>query len=222
MVRLFMAIVLACSSLAHAAEFSVVRKYVLPVIVSQQGTQPGLEVVVSSGSGVVIASGYMLTAAHVVPDTPRESMYVLAGGRQLKAKPIKIDRTRDLALLSVAVACPCASISVVAPQIDEQVYSVGFPLYSTYRVQLLSYGLVQGVVQDNLVSTTVTAPGGSGGGLFAKVEDEYQLVGVTVAIASASLGPRVMNLEQEYNWLSFSVPVEVIRNFLRNTPVIPR
>lgn len=222
MFRLLVALLLAGSTYVQAAEYSSVRKYVYPIIVSQLSAQPGLEVVVSSGSGVSIANGYMVTAAHVVPDTPKESMYVLANGRQLKAKPIKIDRVRDLALLSVPVPCPCAPISIVTPPVDEQVYSVGFPLYSTYRVQLLSSGLIQGIVQDNIVSTTVTAPGGSGGGLFAKIGDEYQLVGVTVAIASASLGPRVMNLEQEYNWLSFSVPVEVIRSFLRNTPVIPR
>lgn len=222
MQRFFVGILLMFAALTvSAAPFSVIRQYVHPIVVTNPSAQSGLELVVSSGSGVVIAQGYMLTAAHVVPETSKESMVILINGRQLRAKPIKIDRGRDLALLSLSVNCPCAKIALTSPPQDEQVFSVGFPLYATYKVQLLSQGLVQGVVQDNIVTTTVTAPGGSGGGLFYETSTGYELVGITVAIASTALGPRVMNIEQEYNWLSFSVPVEVIRNFLRNTPVIP-
>lgn len=207
---------------AHGADYSVTRQYVRPAIISQVTSQPGYETVTSSGSVVVIAPGYAITAAHVVPETQNNTIFIFDGIRLVKAKPIKIDRVRDLALIAVPIKCPCAPIAYEIPSIDDPVVAVGFPLYTTYRLQLATTGTIQGSHNDNIVTTSTTAPGGSGGGLFAKVGDEYQLIGVAVAIASAPIGPRVMGIQQEYNWLTFSVPVSTIRSFLRNTPAISK
>lgn len=220
-IRVVVSILLVGAGAVHAAEYSSIRQYVYPVVVSTTGSTPSKnEIVIGSGSAVVIQAGYMLTAAHVIPATAADRVYIVRGDQYLRAIPIKIDRNADLALLSVAVTCPCASIA--GPErieIDTPIFSVGFPMYMMYGLQLLTQGHLQGGFMNNMVSTTVTAPGGSGGGLFTKLETQYKLIGITVAIASSPIGPRVMNMEQEHNWVSFSVPSATIRTFLRGTPV---
>lgn len=203
----------------RAAEYSVVRQYVHPILIAQPSpTDPSIQMIIGSGSVVIVASGYAITAAHVVPETPKESLFVIFNNRRYKATPIKIDREKDLALLSVDVSCPCATLATTLPLIDDVIVSTGYPLFTTYRIQLLTIGNVQGMYLNNLVTTTHTAPGGSGGGIFYKEKTGYNLAGITVAIGSNQVGPRVMQIEQEYNWLSFSVPAVDIRTFLRNTP----
>jgi S1-C subfamily serine protease len=208
---------------ANAADYSVIRQYVYPVLISsvEAGALSGKsEVVVGSGSAVSVQSGYMITAAHVVPTNAANKMYVMRGDQLVRAVPIKIDRGLDLALLSVAIPCPCAPLA--GPErieVDSPIFTVGFPMYMTYGVQIVSQGNIQGNFQNNIVSTSVTAPGGSGGGLFTKLETQYKLIGITVAIATSPIGPRVMNLEQEHNWVSFSIPMSNIRTFLRGTQV---
>lgn len=207
----------AASITAGAAEFSVIRSYVYPVVIGQSTSAPDIQAVVSSGSAIVIAPGYAITAAHVVPATARELMSIHIKGKLVRATPVKIDRERDLALLSLNIGCPCAPLGEKVPEIDDMVYSVGFPLYLMYGVQFVTSGTVQGVFQGDTVTTSITAPGGSGGGLFAKEGKEYKLVGLSVAIASTPLGPRLIQLEQEHNWISFSVTVNSIRAFLKGT-----
>jgi len=207
----------AASIIAAAADYSVIRSYVYPVVIGQSTSTSDVQAVISSGSAIMIVPGYAITAAHVVPTTSRELMSIHVQGKLIRATPVKIDRERDLALLAVNINCPCAPLGGRTPNIDDLVYSVGFPLYLMYGVQFVTLGTVQGAFQGNLVSTSNTAPGGSGGGLFAKEGNKYKLVGLSVAIASTPLGPRLINLEQEHNWISFSVTINSIKTFLNGT-----
>ena len=50
------------------------------------------------GSGVVVADGYVLTAAHVADDVVAYSPKVLRNGAEVPFKVVAIDRTRALAL----------------------------------------------------------------------------------------------------------------------------
>lgn len=208
--------------LSGAAEYSHLRNFVFPIMISSpsNANAAGNELIVGSGSAVLIQAGYMLTAAHVVPASPTNKMFVVRNEKLVQATPVKIDRSVDLALLAVDAICPCATLA--GPErieIDSPVLTIGFPLYMAYGVQLISTGNIQGQFQSNIVSNSVTAPGGSGGGLFSKLDSQYKLIGITVAIASSPIGPRVMNLEQEHNWVSFSVPASAIRTFLKGTSV---
>lgn len=214
--KFLVSLVVLFASAASAADYTPTRQYVHPVIITTSYTLPHR--VVGSGSAVMVAPGYALTAAHVVPLTDEYKMVIQTNLRQVAAIPVKIDRTKDLALLAVDLKCPCAPKATKLPSIDEQVVNVGFPLYGIYRIQLATQGTIQGFYSNAVVTTAATAPGGSGGGLFAKEGDAYRLVGITVAIASAPVGPRMMSIEQEYNWLAFGVPIGTIRKFLHNTP----
>lgn len=208
-------------SLAHPAEYSVIRQSVYPVIV-HASAGPRNATVVSSGSAVMIDRGYALTAAHVVPESSSQSMYIITGKQSVVAVPVKIDRAVDLALLSVNIPCPCAILATHQPARDDDVWAVGYPMFLTYDVQFVTTGTVQGMFQGNIVSTANTAPGGSGGGLFSKEKTGYRLAGISVAIATTPIGPRLFSIEAERNWMMFSVPVSTIRSFLTGTPEADR
>lgn len=205
-------------TLAASAEFSIIRSYVHPVLIGKDTSVSGVKNILSSGSGIAVAPGYVLTAAHVVPQAIGSTLYLKTDTLHT-AKVVKIDRERDLALLSTKVACPCTPIAKKVPSVDDEVYTVGFPLYLLYGTQVVTSGHVQGTYQGDTVSTTHTAPGGSGGGMYVKEDGEYRLAGIAIAIASTPIGPRALHLDQEQNWLMFSVPMPAIRDFLKGTPV---
>ena len=216
--RLLVGLFLSLPLLGHTADYSIIRQYVYPILVGaleESGAGSEKHSIISSGSAVMIQSGYALTVAHVVPVERRNVMFIIVNNQPLRAVPIKIDRDKDLALLSVSHKCPCATLTTKDVGIDDAVHSVGYPLYTVHGVQIISTGNVQGWSGDKLVTSTITAPGGSGGGVFTKEGDMYKLVGITVAIASSPLGPRILNIEQEQNWLSFSIPTNQIRTFLK-------
>jgi S1-C subfamily serine protease len=214
-------LLLALPSWSTAADYSGIRQTVYPVIVhAPSGVRH--DVNVTSGSAVVLDKGYALTAAHVVPTSSRDEMIVITSKGSVKAVPVKIDRERDLALLSVDVSCPCAELAQKPIYVDDQVWDVGYPMYLTYDVQFVTIGTVQGWYRGNIVATSMSAPGGSGGGLFAKEGKKYKLVGISVAIATAPTGSHFFNGEQERNWMMFSVPITTIRSFLVGTPVANR
>lgn len=174
--------------------------------------------VTSSGSAVMIQPGYALTAAHVVPVSSLQSMYLIEDGKSIEATPVKIDRDRDIALLSLKLGCPCIPLATKAPAVDEQVYTIGYPMYLSYGVEFLTTGTVQGTAGGNLISTATTAPGGSGGAMFVRDGTTFKVGGITVAIATTTVGPTLLGYKNEYNWVAFSVPAPVVRAFLAGTP----
>lgn len=198
---------------SNAAEFSVVRQYVYPIVVTTNKTNA----VFSTGSGVVIKEGYVVTAAHVSPAL-EQTAYVNQGGLK-PARVVKVDMLNDLALLAVDVKCPCAPISVTSQvEIDATSYAVGFPLFLDYRLQILTPGLVQGLNNNNLITTTDTAPGGSGGGVFMKEKNTYKLIGMIKGVALLDIGPPVMKIGQLQTWFVISTRSTTIKTFLVGTP----
>lgn len=209
------------SSIGCAADYSSLRNVVYPVIVYTSPDPYHVNTIASSGSAVLIDNGYALTAAHVVPTTGSQSMYVVSNRQSFVATPIKVDREHDLALLAVNIQCPCAVLSAHIPKIDDKVVAIGYPMYLNYQIQFATVGYLQGWYDGHIIATADTAPGGSGGGLFWKDRNTYQLVGLTVAIATVPIGPRIFSIEQERTWMAFSVPSSVIHLFLKGTG-IPR
>lgn len=139
-------------------------------------------------SGVMVADGYMLTAAHC----DQEGMKV-DGQDVIK---VKKDVTRDLMLLRVVPGCPCVSIAGADPLPDMKVVIIGFPAYKDLGVQFLTEGRWQGYltfdkemdIPYGYFAATSAAGwfGNSGGGIFAKNSNgEYVLVGIVSFMLAA-------------------------------------
>lgn len=218
----------AFSTLTWSADFTPARQYVKPIIAYYQtdsakdvDKKTGRIIPVQagfSGSGVVIAPGYMLTAAHVMSHSGLD-MFVRLSDTEVKfAKAIKVDKDVDLALVRVAVQCPCAPIGSDMPTIDEAVVSIGFPYYLLYETQLATEGRVQGFRGFQVISTATTAPGGSGGGLFGKEDGVWKLNGIVTNIASTPLEGLQGPGRQLHTWFQFSTGTKTIRSFLIGTP----
>lgn len=203
-------------------DVSVIRDYVSPIIVGEKSSVSGATTKsIGSGSLIVISPTLAISALHVVENEhdevgTKKEFIVLRNGQPIPAQVLKKSKDADIALLKGNFQCPCADLGKVEPGVDEEVIAVGYPLYSLYKVQFLTRGNVQGTYNPTglLVSTTTTAPGGSGGGLFSKQDGKYKLVGVVVAIGALPSGHGLLQTEQMQNWITFSVPLSSINNLL--------
>lgn len=127
-------------------------------------------------SGVVVADGLMLTAAHCY-DPELVSV----------DEVVKMDREKDLLLVKVPLGCPCAPIAGSTPEVDDFLRVVGFPLARS--VQYLTEGRVQSPsVGEAPHYMAISAPivfGNSGGGVF---NSRGELVGIVSAVAVYASG----------------------------------
>jgi hypothetical protein len=150
----------------------------------------------------------MLTVAHVVDDKG-----LTAGTQRAPVKVLRIDPEKDLALLLVAIPCPCANISIGdSPAIDEAIIMVGYPLHSYTGAQTITEGRVQGITKEGRLLTTANiAPGNSGGGVFVKVRGNWRLIGIARAVTSFCFGPFQCQL---FTHLSHVISTEMMWEFL--------
>lgn len=176
-----------------------------------------------NGSGVLINDGIMLTAAHVavrqvwdqeVNDLVWKPNYdlkvVTDAGLYLDFEVIVFDVERDIALIRVNLACPCAEFAADLPDVDSEVSVVGFPLHGIMGVEIQTKGFFQGVHKDTLKIIT-TAPlifGNSGGGVF---NSDGDLIGIVSALAVAG---GTFGGGTPITHLNFSVSIDTIKEFL--------
>ena len=153
------------------------------------------------GTGVVVGTDRVLTAAHVVDAAARMPARVLAADALLTYEVLAVDRVRDLALVSADL--PDAVPAIVfgdstALMRGQDVIALGFP------IGLTSVSLTKGVVSSPLqtyagaefVQTDAAInPGNSGGPL---VDEQGRLVGINVAKIALV----------EVDAVGFSVPAE--------------
>jgi S1-C subfamily serine protease len=127
-------------------------------------------------SGVVVADGLMLTAAHCF-DPELVSL----------DEVVKMDREKDLLLVKVPLGCPCAPLASTEPQVDDIMRVVGFPLARS--VQYVTEGRVQSPsVSEAPHYMAISAPivfGNSGGGAF---NARGELIGIVSAVAVYAAG----------------------------------
>ena len=165
---LFLCISVA-TAYAHPTDQNLRRAIAAPV---HQMQEPGI-----SCSVVMVAPERALTAAHCLrmqePTVEiNGALYPVEVGYQLG--------NEDLALLIIPSApCPCANYAETFPVDGDWLAAVGFP-FGLHKV--VTYGEMQGyiVYEDGMqyiLTTTLGAPGNSGGGLFNEHGD---LVGITV------------------------------------------
>ncbi|MFZ5482339.1 MAG: S1C family serine protease [Myxococcota bacterium] len=152
------------------------------------------------GSGAFVSpDGFVLTAAHVVPEgtTPEVTTHA---GLTLPAKVVRVDEGNDVAVLHVpGSGWPCLPTRTEAPAIAEEVYAVGAPAGVEFSV---SRGVVSGVrTLDGwrfLQTDAAINPGNSGGPL---VDAQGRVVGV-VSWKVAAPG---------FEGLGFGVPMDAVR-----------
>lgn len=134
-------------------------------------------------SGVIVGKDTVLTAGHCVVGEQ-----ITVG--DVPAKVLKVDKEKDLALLTVpGISCPCAPIEVKNLQIDSPIVTIGFPLGGP---QIATEGRVQTTWVDEMpIYEVITSPvsyGNSGGGVFQKQDGEWVLVGILSAVATVDAG----------------------------------
>ena len=128
-----------------------------------------------TGTGVMVAPGFMVTAAHVVESG---DMMVDTGRGVTDMEVIYADQFNDLAVLKVELDCPCATLAEAQPVITSAVMAVGFPIGLPHRV--FTMGFIQAVdtADGTILHTANTVGGMSGGGLFNRAG---RLVGLNQA-----------------------------------------
>ena len=152
-------------------------------------------------SGVMVAEGHMLTAAHC-------DQGILVVGVS-PAKVLKKDEDADLLLLKVDMGCPCVEIGE-QPYVDDKVETIGFPLYGSIKLQILTEGRVQGILPDRSKFYSMTSPimfGNSGGGVFK----DGKLVGIVSALFGDALGGMFPFVVPH---LAVAVRADVIKDFV--------
>ncbi len=191
------------------------RDIVVPILVTDNNP-PETRKIKATGSGVIIGPKYILTAAHVITEKgkPLIFRYTSPGHEPVQLTVVKVDEERDLALLTGDIDCPCALFSAARPDIDQIVYSVGFPLFFSYELQILTIGNFQGTTHNYFATTNTNAPGSSGGAIFIKSHGSFKLIGIIDAIGLNTTN----GVKQLQTWITFSVTNDSILEFLKDTP----
>ncbi|NND64548.1 MAG: trypsin-like peptidase domain-containing protein, partial [Gammaproteobacteria bacterium] len=128
----------------------------------------------SDGSGVVVADGRVLTAAHVVEDSDAILVYINEEFRQ--ARRLATDMEHDLALLSVDTgALNPLRLAETGLRIREPVWAIGFPLALDQRT---TEGYLRTDTGKKLYTSARIDAGNSGGGLIRCMDGEHQLAGI--------------------------------------------
>ena len=132
--------------------------------------------ITSTGSGVVIGSGAVITNCHVA--MRGESLEVKIGGASYSASVDVADEERDLCRLSVSgLSAPSVSIgSIETVRVGQRVYAIGAPQGLDLTI---SDGIVSALREmqgGRMIQTSApVSPGSSGGGLF---DTSGKLVGI--------------------------------------------
>ena len=132
--------------------------------------------ITSTGSGVVIGSGMVVTNCHVA--LRGESLEVKLGGGSYSASVDAADEERDLCRLRVSgLSAPSVSIgSIETVRVGQRVYAIGAPQGLDLTI---SDGIVSGLREmqgGRVIQTSApVSPGSSGGGLF---DTSGKLIGI--------------------------------------------
>jgi serine protease Do len=145
-----------------------------------------------SGAGVVIADTHIITNAHVIRS--RKILIETWEGKELPVLAVKLNRSRDLALLSVSTLktapLPLGDSRALKP--GTPVFAIGHPMGF---VGAVSSGVIHQVSVPRWVCAEVRlAPGNSGGPL---VNFSGQLIGINTMVASGGLALAVPSRDVE-------------------------
>ncbi len=175
----------------------------------------------SSGSGIIVSEGQVLTNHHVVNEC--DAHEIIDGSNAVHKATLQIsDTQRDLALLSVdkRFANVARVRSDTTPKLGEAVTVVGYPLVGVLGSSpTVGFGHVSSTtgIRDNPSQMQISVPiqrGNSGGPVF---DQAGNVIGVVVSKLDAlKMAARGGDLPQNVN---FAIRGEVMRLFLENNQV---
>ena len=171
----------------------------------------------SSGSGVVLSPGRVLTNAHVVAGCTQ--LQVVQDGQRHPARAIAQDARNDLALLEAAPVAPRGRGALAlrrTPVAGESIMVTGFPLAGLLGNDIIvTTGIVNsmaGIGNDpgQIQVSAPVQPGNSGGPLLDK---SGNLVGLVVSKLNALRTAAAIGGDIAQN-VNFAIKPEVVRLFL--------
>lgn len=164
----------------------------------------------SYASGVVINSNRVLTAAHALSSAHR--VYVHIGGEYREARIMLLDRSDDLAMLSVdtrgIVPLP---VAVSDPGTNQQVWAVGYPRAAGKET---TPGTLTKNNAGSLHASASIDLGQSGGGLLLCDNGSYVLGGMLRGYGAYVRGDEFVKLKNH----SVSVGASTIQRFFNAVP----
>ena len=176
------------------------------------------------GSAVVINPTTAVTAAHVADGIPNATSAWVGGptkgSRVIDLSVEAIDKHNDVAVLKGSFFCPCAAVgrALTEDDVDARIVTIGFPKHNLFGLQILDEGMVQGQTSDGILSTGFGLPGGSGGGLFAKQDGKWRLVGIVRAMWTIDIPVHRFgggSAEQELTRMVVSAPINFATDLLK-------
>ncbi len=162
----------------------------------------------SHASGVVVAPGRVLTAAHALDE--RFQSYVLIHGERNVAHIMSIDRAKDLAVLQVNTG-HIKPIEIGHDNLNAsaKVWAVGFPRAESKTTSSGSFK-VKAATDGALHTTAPIDSGQSGGGLISCEEGRHVLAGMLRGFAAYVSGDSYVKIKNH----SVSVASADIRSFI--------
>jgi S1-C subfamily serine protease len=148
---------------------------------------------IGHGSGVFVGNkGYLVTNQHVVGDG-KFVRIILSTGREITGEVLRIDKARDLALITTGEKRIGLPFSKRIPNVGEEVFAIGSPL-SSENSMTISKGIVSAFRTidrgfEVIQSDVMVQPGSSGGPL---VDQNGNILGITVS--GAVMGGRSVGL----------------------------
>ena len=144
-----------------------------------------------SGSGVIIASGdgltVILTAKHVIKNAKKPRIRVYPDETEYKATVVKRSKQYDLALLSIETEHPYVATlpDDLDIQVFQKIYKMGAGGGSDDPYP--GEGMITALNEDSMQIDCGIVMGDSGGGIWVKDGDNYNLVGIITMVGM--LGP---------------------------------
>lgn len=148
----------------------------------------GVRVGGGQGSGVILADGYVLTAAHVISEPNRDCTLILPSGKSIKGKTLGLNRDIDSGLIKITEPGEYAHVELGASaplKIGQWCFALGHPNgYRRDRPPVLRLGRVLSA-NSAVVMTDCTLVGGdSGGPLF---DLDGKVIGIHSRIGNSTL-----------------------------------
>lgn len=160
----------------------------------------------SRASGVVIDTNRVLTAAHAVEGGDR--LFVRVGDFYSSADLIMVDRSQDLAVLSVDTRqIEPIRMTTTVPAQSEPVWAAGYPMAQDMSMSL---GRFQQHFDGALHTSASIDSGQSGGGLLSCQNGSWHLIGMLRGFGAYRQGDHYVKLRNH----SVSVAGITIKNFL--------
>jgi len=158
-----------------------------------------------SGTAVVIADGYGITAGHVARGADRMEVVAAEGNRPVEI--IDVSPALDLAL--IAFDTEGYDPLPVAPftEVNDKVWAGGFPAYADGK-ELYVAGTVAVSTPAGIKTTAAVWPGMSGGALIRCDKDKPVLSGILTAYD--------IELWSEDSEHGFAGEIVVVRNYLNS------